>query len=204
MSQTQQTVSKAARRLYNLERNVSRETGIQITRTATKFPQVTAKSFRLPSGMVTVDKRVMDDSFAQLVADWMGRVSAAERAAVPAKVQEFAQAALDMHVKEVRALQERVERALAAEWLADQDRHRRDFEADEEIGGKRAKATLASAAAAIDQFGRDHGKEHAEALRKAVAETGAGNRKAVIRFASWAGRGVGDRKLSSAIYKHRS
>src|SRR5579864_4383745 len=116
------TKRPASARLYDQAAVTARETGVPVSRTATAQPRITAKSFRLPSGWVTVDQRSME-GFTELVADHMGRIGAADRAAVPTKVQEFAQAMLDMHANEIKELQRRVEQKLANEWMAQQAWH---------------------------------------------------------------------------------
>lgn len=53
------------------------------------------------------------------------------------------------------------------------------------------EAKLARAKAAVDQYGREKGESAAQELRDLMSHTGAGDHRAVIHFAEWAGRGAG-------------
>jgi hypothetical protein len=191
----------AAPRLYRDPVKASTAiTGIPTSRTSTDRPRISASSFKLPSSGITVDASRME-SFSKVIADHAGRIAAADRASVPERVRELGQRLLDLHLEEVRSLQDRYRAELAREWHQEQSRQQQAFTKDPEIGGKKAAATLASAKSAIERYEREHGKKHGEALRDALTKTGAGNHPAIVRFAAWAGKGLGDRKMSEELYR---
>jgi hypothetical protein len=203
MSETATRTSRgpAAPRLYGRRDPAvatAQQTGVPVTRTAIKLPPVTAKSFRLPSGVQVSQTRIGE--FARLCADHMGRIARADREELPKRFLEAMQGALDMHFLDGRDQAARHERALAAEWRDEQHRAAAAFHADREVGGKKAAATLASAHAAIAAYERTHGSEHAKALKDALSRTGAGNDRHVIRFIASLGHGLPDDPKSKKIY----
>lgn len=100
--------------------------------------------------------------------------------------QELGQELINLHLAEVQAVADRVQRHNVEAWDRMQDQWVSDFRSDREIGGNREITTLRNCAAVIEQYGGS--PEQQAQLRQVFTATGAGNNPAVIRLLNNIGR----------------
>ncbi|MDE2233448.1 MAG: hypothetical protein KGJ90_05055 [Patescibacteria group bacterium] len=129
----------------------------------------TYSDFELPEG-ISFDKDRLSE-FTKLLGEFE-----LDSKADHAKVQGFAQSMIDRHIEELAKFQQ----TNLQKWEDEKSAWAKDFQSDEEIGGKRAQASIDAA----HKFIRTHGgsDEQQKELYDILARTGLNNHKSIIRI----------------------
>ena len=187
-----QTLTTAARRLYDPARELAATKKIPAGRTTSTPTSIDMGSFRTPDGVV-VD-RVRFQHYTGILSDFRQRIVARPHE-LDAALHDLAQKLLDMHGEEQQQLQGRMateyDRPHIERWTKQRQSWRQAFANDPEIGRNRKDTTLSRARAMLENYGKSVGAEHLAAFRKYFDDSGAGDHPEMLRFVNWVAAKLG-------------
>lgn len=136
------------------------------------------EKFALPEGVTMPDEKMAE--FTSMLAGFE-TVSKADHT----ESQRFGQALIDYHVAAQQELYKSLQTAYTEAWKTQTLEWKKQFEADQEIGGNRKDTTVKAA----HDFIRNHGGTEAQQkeFRDLMGKTGLGNHPAMIRILANAG-----------------